>query len=352
MKSKYLFIFYIINIFVIISKASVRKDFEDEQPVVGNKYKIWVREIGGYDSNDPFDGFAGIFGEPITNLRVNGGQEYTVHLLNENKWMLKVNGSDINNIYGYAGRENGSPIDAIAIAEDVQFMVHTLGEDWSLPVKGDPNDLVDLPFINENGKENNLVNFNPKHYAGTIGKPIDAIMIKDRKYATSFNTETKCSARGGNCMNPDNCKGAIKVGLCPGSNNNRCCLLNLEENYPNINDTISNDESNIKINDTSSNIKETNSDNSFKPYIIIIVIISIIAVIALIMYLYDKYSKKWMKNQIKEINDDNDFDNSNNSNHSKSGIINANDKDNSHNDSKYVLPSFEKVMDNIINKRS
>jgi len=147
---------------------------------------------------------------------MNGGQDYTIHLLNNNKWFAKVNGTslDIMNVNGYAGTVNGSLIDGISIAANVEYRVHVMGEGWSDPIIGDSNDLNGLNYVNENGKGNNFMDYNPTHFAGTIGKPIDAVMIKGRKYAVSFTSEAKC---------------------CPGKNSNSCCIPNTAVNIINNN---------------------------------------------------------------------------------------------------------------------
>jgi len=38
------------------------------------------------------------------------------------------------------------------------------------------------------------------------------------------NDGSKCTNQGGQCMNPDNCTGTVKSGLCPGGNDNKCCI--------------------------------------------------------------------------------------------------------------------------------
>jgi len=59
------------------------------------------------------------------------------------------------------------------------------------------------------------------------------------EYATVSNknditSDELCNSLGGQCMNPSNCntkKNGIKSGLCPGGNDNKCCI-------PNVNDTV------------------------------------------------------------------------------------------------------------------
>jgi len=36
--------------------------------------------------------------------------------------------------------------------------------------------------------------------------------------------DSQCTSLGGNCMNPNNCTGTVKAGLCPGGNDNKCCI--------------------------------------------------------------------------------------------------------------------------------
>jgi len=44
---------------------------------------------------------------------------------------------------------------------------------------------------------------------------------------TTPNDDSKCTNKGGKCMNPSNCKdGQVLSGLCPGGNDNKCCISN------------------------------------------------------------------------------------------------------------------------------
>ena len=46
-----------------------------------------------------------------------------------------------------------------------------------------------------------------------------------KKTTVKKNTVNKCTSQKGRCMNPNNCKnGTVKAGLCPGSNNLKCCI--------------------------------------------------------------------------------------------------------------------------------
>ena len=35
---------------------------------------------------------------------------------------------------------------------------------------------------------------------------------------------SQCTSQGGKCMNPKSCAGTVKSGLCPGGNDNKCCI--------------------------------------------------------------------------------------------------------------------------------
>ena len=127
--------------------------------LVGCK-QTWLPEVSGYSH------YAGIFGKPVTSLRISGGTEYRVHILGGG-WLSPVTGNnenDSNN--GYAGID-GKQIDGVAI-KDATYKVHLLGGGWLPEVSG--------------------YNINDSNYgmAGSYGKSIDAIMIKDRNYATAY----------------------------------------------------------------------------------------------------------------------------------------------------------------------
>jgi hypothetical protein len=125
----------------------------------------WLPQVTGYNKNDANNGYAGIFGRPITGVRVSGGKSYRVHVKGGN-WLPAVTGNnakDSNN--GYAG--NGKIIDAVAISGGKEYLVHLQGGSWLPPVKG----------YNINDSNNG--------YAGILGRPIDAIMIHGRTYAVS-----------------------------------------------------------------------------------------------------------------------------------------------------------------------
>lgn len=131
--------------------------------------KKWLPEVTGYSTMDASNGYAGIMGYSVTGLRVSGGKPYRVHILGGD-WLSSVDGNDQGNYdNGYAGTLKGSVIDAIAVSGGVKYAAHIKGGQW-LPA-------VDGYDISEpsNG------------YAGVIGRPIDAIMIDGRTYATSYN---------------------------------------------------------------------------------------------------------------------------------------------------------------------
>jgi len=306
MKSFNLIIFYIFVIFVISSEASVIKTEKDIDAELsfnnGNNYKVWLREVKGYNENDASEGYAGIFGEPVTSIRISGEQDYTVRLLDNELWFAKVNGSSLNiyDVNGYAGRVNGSPIDGIVIAANVEYRVHIEGGGWLDPVKGDPSDLDGLHFVNEKGKENNLVNFNPKHFAGKAGKAIDAVMIKGRTYATSFTSDHKCTDRKGDCMgdvcciqNTDvnNTNNNVENGTNNNTNNNVENGTNNNTNNNVENGTNNNTNNNVENGTSNGNAKnnKSNGDSKFSPVLIIIITVLsflvVVLIIAVIWYL-------------------------------------------------------------------
>ena len=128
----------------------------------------WLRQVTGYNRNDAYNGYAGIFGISVTGLRVSGGKAYRVHIKGGN-WLPAVTGNnqnDLNN--GFAGNAKGSPIDAVAISGGIYYAVHLKGGRW-------------LPAVNGyNIKDSNF------GFAGIIGKEIDAVTINGRTYATSY----------------------------------------------------------------------------------------------------------------------------------------------------------------------
>ncbi|ORX79939.1 hypothetical protein BCR32DRAFT_327911 [Anaeromyces robustus] len=256
MKSFYLSIFSILIFFVITSKASVRNQDQINKIISTDKagyagYKVWLTEVNGYDENDEINGYSGIFDEPVTSVTISGGKPYTVHIF-RGRWTPIVNGNNIIDINGYAGREDGRTIDAITIADNVEYSVHILGGNWTSPLIGNLDDLNDLSFLDH-------VEKNPKNYAGIFGKPIDAIMIKGRTYATSYYSRSQCYAQGGECMNPNSCGGTVINGICPLGKGDECCM-----DFDPKNDAI-------KI-------------NTIKIVIIILMIIIILLIIVIVMY--------------------------------------------------------------------
>jgi len=139
----------------------------------------WLPQVTGYNKNDANNGYAGIFGRPITGVRVSGGKAYRVHVKGGN-WLPAVTGNNANDSNnGYAG--NGKIIDAVAISGGREYLVHVQGGSWLPPVKG----------YNINDSNNG--------YAGILGKPIDAIMIHGRTYAVSVG---QGSSGGGGSSQP------------------------------------------------------------------------------------------------------------------------------------------------------
>jgi len=159
MKSYSLILFFILTIIVFTSEAK----------------KKWLPAVNGYNKNNDENGYAGIMGRAITGLRVSGKKEYRVHIKGGN-WLPPVTGNDpdeFNN--GYAGTKKGDVIDAVAISGGVQYAAHLKGGLW-------------LPVVT--GYD---INNDRYGYAGVIGKPIDAIMINGRTYATSYNDSSNSS---------------------------------------------------------------------------------------------------------------------------------------------------------------
>jgi len=293
MKSFYLILFFILASFVIISKASTELQISDEMPIQGGGYKIWVDEVTGFNKDDPNNGYAGVLGKPITSLRVSGDKQYRIHRKAVADWLSPVTGNDqFDYTNGYAGSLNGENIDGIIITGNVSYAVHVIGEGWLPAVKGD-----------------NINDFD--NYAGIFGKSIDAIMIENRRYATSYYSKDKisnkisnnisvntsnddsCTAKGGTCMNPSNCSGTVASGLCQGDTN-KCCI-------PNASDL--------------------NNSGSINPLYIIVIILLVILFILIILSIYFVLSKKWIKrsitstlNNLPSQNNNNDNGNSNNNN--------------------------------------
>ena len=42
--------------------------------------------------------------------------------------------------------------------------------------------------------------------------------------SSNTNNGSQCTSQGGKCMNPNSCNGTVKSGLCPGGENNKCCI--------------------------------------------------------------------------------------------------------------------------------
>jgi len=273
MKSFCLILFFILIIFVITTKANTKNQIVKKYAIESGGYKAWLKEVSGYDKLDHANGYAGVYGEPITSLRMDGGQKYRVHLLNRRKWLGKVNGNDdYEYINGYAGTVNGEPIDAVVIGGNVEYAAHVLGGGWLPPVSGyNLSDSI-------NG------------YAGNIGHAIDAIMIKGRTYATSFfyidsttttstaNTtiskDVECISQKGTCMNPVDCVDGIVLNkLCSGDDNNKCCIPNIYLN-------------------------NSNTSNAFDALSITVIIIFSLIILVIILYYCCKYYKKWIKENV------------------------------------------------------
>jgi len=73
----------------------------------------------------------------------------------------------------------------------------------------------------------------------------------------NINTGNKknCASYGGQCMNPQNCTGTVKTGLCPGGNDNKCCIM-IVDNKNTVNKNTGNK--------NTGNTKTTTEDTSSK----------------------------------------------------------------------------------------
>ena len=49
-------------------------------------------------------------------------------------------------------------------------------------------------------------------------------IMKNNGYSAVSGNSSKCTNQGGQCMNPNSCNGTVKSGLCPGGNDNKCCI--------------------------------------------------------------------------------------------------------------------------------
>jgi len=125
--------------------------------------QTWLPEVSGYSD------YAGLYGKPVTSLKVNGGKPYRVHVVGGG-WLDAVTGydeRDPNN--GYAGID-GRAIDAVAI-QDATYKVHILDGNWLDEVSG--YNIYDAD----------------QGFAGIIGRTIDGVMIQGRKYATAYASD-------------------------------------------------------------------------------------------------------------------------------------------------------------------
>lgn len=118
----------------------------------------WLGDINQHNANDPDNGYAGIFGEPITGVYIDasvGNVYYQAHVKG-GSWLPKV-----KNREDYAGIF-GQPIDGIMIKSDsttIHYEVHTAEDGWLGEVTGyDQND-------------------HNYGYAGWLGHAIDGLMV-------------------------------------------------------------------------------------------------------------------------------------------------------------------------------
>lgn len=131
-------------------------------PEPSKKSGKWLNSVNGANTNDPNNGYAGIFGVPIDSITVDGNYRYRVHVLGGD-WLPEVNGFDIqNDKNGFAGIY-GKKIDGFMI-NGRRYRCHTTNGIWYPDVNG----------YNTQDKNNG--------YAGSFGHPIDAIIVYGAKY--------------------------------------------------------------------------------------------------------------------------------------------------------------------------
>lgn len=128
----------------------------------------WLPEVKNLED------YAGNIGEAITAFAVKvskGSVWYQAHLANENRWLNKVTGYDINDFKnGYAGNGKGHPIDAVRIYyktpsgkvyKQAYYRVSELKEGY-------------MPWQEDDSTKNGM-----DGYAGNAaGKPIDRLQIQ------------------------------------------------------------------------------------------------------------------------------------------------------------------------------
>ena len=51
-------------------------------------------------------------------------------------------------------------------------------------------------------------------------------IMKNKAYKAVISNDSQCTSQGGKCMNPKSCNGTVKSGLCPGGDDNKCCIQN------------------------------------------------------------------------------------------------------------------------------
>lgn len=118
--------------------------------------------IGRTDTTGAGDDYAGVYGEKVLYIAIDGVGNYQVHPLghDEDNWLPFVNRYDLNDEeYGMAG--DGRPIDGLRITDpSVSYQVHTIDGRWHEVMHGTSD-------TSEYGED----------YAGVYGLAIDAVRV-------------------------------------------------------------------------------------------------------------------------------------------------------------------------------
>jgi hypothetical protein len=119
----------------------------------------WLSSVTGYSKSDSNNGYAGIIGKQIVGVKLNK-HKFRVHLKGKSSWESETKA-------GGTGGDLKTPIDGIAISGGVKYAVYA--NRWLPEVqKYDTKDAT-------NG------------YAGILGVPITALMVKGDNYAVAIS---------------------------------------------------------------------------------------------------------------------------------------------------------------------
>ena len=80
----------------------------------------------------------------------------------------------------------------------------------------------------------------------------------------NINTGNKknCASYGGQCMNPQNCTGTVKTGLCPGGNDNKCCIMIVDNKNTVNKNTVNKNTGNKNTGNTKTTTEDTSSKDT------------------------------------------------------------------------------------------